>query len=140
MLPLYLLNSAKSQPILVELKNGETLNGLLTNCDSWMNLTLSEVIQTSPNAEVFTKIPEIYIRGSHIKYLRLPEQTMDYAKEQNMINMEQRNKNQNRRGGRPNNNSGNFNRRRNDNNRGGNYNNRRGNSSNYHQSHGAGDS
>lgn len=59
---------------MVELKNGESLNGLLTNCDSWMNLTLSDVIQTSPNGEEFTKIPEIYIRGNHIKYLRLPEQ------------------------------------------------------------------
>lgn len=39
-----------------------------------MNLTLSEVIQTSPNGEDFLKIPEIYIRGNHIKYLRLPEQ------------------------------------------------------------------
>lgn len=72
-MPLYLLNSAKNQPILVELKNGETLNGLLTNCDSWMNLTLGEVIQTSPSGEDFVKISEIYIRGNHIKYLRLPE-------------------------------------------------------------------
>lgn len=58
----------------MELKNGETLNGVLTNCDSWMNLTLSDVIQTSPNGEEFTKVAEIYIRGNHIKYLRLPEQ------------------------------------------------------------------
>lgn len=34
--------------MLVELKNGETLNGLLLNCDTWMNLTLKEVVQTSP--------------------------------------------------------------------------------------------
>jgi small nuclear ribonucleoprotein (snRNP)-like protein len=32
----------------VELKSGETLNGHLVNCDTWMNLTLREVIQTSP--------------------------------------------------------------------------------------------
>lgn len=71
---MYLITSAKSQPILVELKNGETLNGLLTNCDSWMNLTLNDVIQTSPSGEEFLKLLEIYIRGNHIKYLRLPEQ------------------------------------------------------------------
>ncbi|KAK6461642.1 hypothetical protein DFJ63DRAFT_297878, partial [Scheffersomyces coipomensis] len=99
MLPLYLLTSAKSKEILIELKNGESLNGELVNCDSWMNLTLKNVIQTSPNGEEFVKIPEIYIRGNHIKYLRLPEEVMDYAKEQNMINMEQRNRNQKRRGG-----------------------------------------
>lgn len=34
--------------MLVELKNGETLNGHLVNCDTWMNLTLKEVVQSSP--------------------------------------------------------------------------------------------
>lgn len=34
--------------MLVELKNGETLNGHLVSCDTWMNLTLREVVQTSP--------------------------------------------------------------------------------------------
>ena len=34
--------------MLVELKNGETLNGHLVLCDTWMNLTLKEVVQTSP--------------------------------------------------------------------------------------------
>lgn len=34
--------------MLVELKNGETLNGHLVQCDTWMNLTLKEVVQTSP--------------------------------------------------------------------------------------------
>ena len=33
--------------MLVELKNGETLNGHLVTCDTWMNLTLKEVVQTS---------------------------------------------------------------------------------------------
>ena len=34
--------------MLVELKSGETLNGHLVQCDTWMNLTLKEVVQTSP--------------------------------------------------------------------------------------------
>jgi small nuclear ribonucleoprotein (snRNP)-like protein len=34
--------------MLVELKNGETLNGHLVMCDTWMNLTMKEVVQTSP--------------------------------------------------------------------------------------------
>ena len=38
------------------------------------------------------KIPEIYIRGIHIKYLRIPDDIMGYAKEQSMINMENRNR------------------------------------------------
>ncbi|KAK7721171.1 hypothetical protein SLS64_001466 [Diaporthe eres] len=51
--------------MLVELKNGETLNGHLVNCDTWMNLTLKEVVQTSP-----------------IKYLRVPDEIIDIVKEQ----------------------------------------------------------
>lgn len=47
-LPLGLLNAAQGHPMLVELKNGETLNGHLVQCDTWMNLTLREVVQTSP--------------------------------------------------------------------------------------------
>lgn len=33
--------------MLVELKNGETLNGHLASCDTYMNLILKEVVQTS---------------------------------------------------------------------------------------------
>ena len=32
---------------LVELKNGETYNGHLANCDNWMNIQLKDVICTS---------------------------------------------------------------------------------------------
>jgi hypothetical protein len=32
---------------LVELKNGDTYNGHLVNCDTWMNVNLREVICTS---------------------------------------------------------------------------------------------
>lgn len=63
-----------------------------------MNLTLHNVIQTDSRGEKFMKIPEIYIRGIHIKYLRIPDDIMGYAKEQSMINMENRNRYQKRRG------------------------------------------
>jgi U6 snRNA-associated Sm-like protein LSm4 len=63
-LPLSLLNAAQGQPIMVELKSGETLNGHLITCDTWMNLMLKEVIQTSADGEHFMKLPEMYVRGS----------------------------------------------------------------------------
>lgn len=44
-LPLSLLSPLTLQ--LVELKNGETYNGNLDNCDSWMNINLKDVICTS---------------------------------------------------------------------------------------------
>lgn len=52
--------------MLVELKNGETLNGHLVNCDTWMNLTLKEVVQTSPEGDKFHRLPEVYVRGNNV--------------------------------------------------------------------------
>ncbi|KAL2360784.1 RNA processing protein [Blastomyces dermatitidis] len=68
--------------MLVELKNGETLNGHLVNCDNWMNLILREVVQTSPEGDRFFRLPEMYVRGNNIKYLRVPEEVVDLAKDQ----------------------------------------------------------
>ncbi|KAJ8446974.1 hypothetical protein Cgig2_006602 [Carnegiea gigantea] len=47
--PLSLLKTAQGHPTL-ELKNGETYNGHLVNCDTWMNIHLREVICTSKDA------------------------------------------------------------------------------------------
>ena len=53
--------------MLVELKNGETLNGHLVNCDTYMNLTLKEVVQTSPEGDKFFRLPECYVRGNNVR-------------------------------------------------------------------------
>ncbi|EPQ55224.1 Sm-like ribonucleo protein [Gloeophyllum trabeum ATCC 11539] len=82
MLPLSLLNAAQNKPMLVELKNGETFNGHLVNCDNFMNITLREVYQTNPEGDRFWKLKECYIRGSTIKYLRVPDTLLDAVKEE----------------------------------------------------------
>ncbi|KAK6537440.1 RNA processing protein [Orbilia ellipsospora] len=82
MLPLTLLTTVQGHPLLVELKNGETLNGHLVSCDTWMNLTLKEVVQTSPDGQTFHRLPEAYVRGNNIKYLRVPDEIIDIVKEQ----------------------------------------------------------
>ncbi|KAK3318473.1 hypothetical protein B0H66DRAFT_557375 [Apodospora peruviana] len=82
MLPLALLNAAQGHPMLVELKNGETMNGHLVLCDTWMNLTLREVVQTSSDGDKFTRLPEVYVKGNNIKYLRVADDVLDLAKEQ----------------------------------------------------------
>jgi small nuclear ribonucleoprotein (snRNP)-like protein len=51
---------------LVELKNGETFNGHLVNCDNFMNITLREVYQTNAEGDRFWKLKECYIRGSTV--------------------------------------------------------------------------
>jgi small nuclear ribonucleoprotein (snRNP)-like protein len=70
-LPLGLLTAAQGQPMLVELKDGETLNGHLVSCDTWMNLVLREVVQTSPDGENFFRLPEVYVRGNNVGLFQL---------------------------------------------------------------------
>src|ERR1700728_2985665 len=90
MLPLSLLNAAQNKPMvrsfsrskvwqvtgwciqLVELKNGETFNGHLVNCDNFMNITLREVYQTNSDGDRFWKLKECYIRGSTVRVCSLP--------------------------------------------------------------------
>ena len=47
-----------------------------------MNITLREVYQTSADADRFWKLKECYIRGSTIKYLRIPDKLLDEVKEE----------------------------------------------------------
>lgn len=81
MLPLSLLRTAQNHPMLVELKNGETYNGHLVSCDNWMNINLREVICTSRDGDRFWKMNECYIRGSTIKYLRIPDEVIEMVKD-----------------------------------------------------------
>ncbi|XP_046989904.1 U6 snRNA-associated Sm-like protein LSm4 [Schistocerca americana] len=85
MLPLSLLRTAQNHPMLVELKNGETYNGHLVSCDNWMNINLREVICTSRDGDKFWRMPECYIRGSTIKYLRIPDEVIDMVKEDTLV-------------------------------------------------------
>jgi len=71
--------------MLVELKNGETYNGHLVNCDTWMNIHLREVICTSKDGDRFWRMPECYIRGNTIKYLRVPDEVIDKVQEEKRI-------------------------------------------------------
>eukprot|EP01068_Selenidium_serpulae_P018275 Selendium_serpulae@DN6446_c4_g2_i3.p1 len=78
-LPLTLLRTSQNQPMMVELKNGDTYSGLLAACDGFMNLHMRDAVCTSRDGERFWKIPECYIRGNNIKYLRLPNEVFDMA-------------------------------------------------------------
>uniref|UniRef100_A0AAZ3P8Y1 U6 snRNA-associated Sm-like protein LSm4 n=1 Tax=Oncorhynchus tshawytscha TaxID=74940 RepID=A0AAZ3P8Y1_ONCTS len=78
----FLLMLLPYAPQLVELKNGETYNGHLVSCDNWMNINLREVICTSRDGDKFWRMPECYIRGSTIKYLRIPDEIIDMVKEE----------------------------------------------------------
>lgn len=68
--------------MLIELKNGETIEGQLTNVDNWMNLTLANVTHTSPNE--ILQLPEIYLRGNFIKYIKLQDDIIEKVKQSNV--------------------------------------------------------
>eukprot|EP00903_Cladosiphon_okamuranus_P005402 g5390.t1 len=70
--------------MLVELKNGDTYNGRLDNCDSWMNIKLKDVIFTSRDADKFVKMVEVYVRGNSIKYVTIPEEVLDMVQEEDL--------------------------------------------------------
>ena len=85
MLPLTLLKVAQGYHMLVELKNGETYNGNLVAVDSWMNIHLRDVICTSRDGDKFWRMQEVYIRGTTIKYIRIPDEVLEMVKEDSQI-------------------------------------------------------
>ncbi|KAH7832958.1 hypothetical protein Vadar_001761 [Vaccinium darrowii] len=84
MLSISLLKTAQGHLMLVELRNGETYNGRLVKCDTWMNIHVHEVICTSKDGDLFWQMPEYYIRGNTIKYLRVLDEVIVKVWEQSM--------------------------------------------------------
>ncbi|OQS05727.1 U6 snRNA-associated Sm LSm4-like [Thraustotheca clavata] len=84
MLPLSLLQAAQGEEMLVELKNGDTYNGVLVNCDTWMNVNLKNIICTSKDGDRFWKLTECYIRGNTIKYIGVPDKVLDQVNEEDL--------------------------------------------------------
>ncbi|KAL0481106.1 U6 snRNA-associated Sm-like protein LSm4 [Acrasis kona] len=82
MLPLTLLKGAQTTQMMVELKNGETFNGTLVNCDSWMNLNLKDVVCTSRDGTSFYQMPECYVRGNLVKYIRVSDDILTQVSEE----------------------------------------------------------
>ena len=84
MLPLSLLKTSQGHPMLVELKNGETYNGHLVSCDTWMNVRLREVICTSKDGDRFWRMANCYVRGNTIKYICVPDEVIGLVQEENL--------------------------------------------------------
>jgi len=47
-----------------------------------MNISLREVICTSPEGDRFWRLPEAYIRGNTIKYLRVPDEVINLVRDE----------------------------------------------------------
>ena len=54
------------------MKSGEIYRGLLLSAEETMNMSLSEVLRTARNGQI-TKLTNVYLRGSSIRFIALPE-------------------------------------------------------------------
>ena len=54
------------------MKNGEIYRGILLSAEDTMNITLSDVLRTARNGQI-SKLPSVYLRGSSIRFIALPD-------------------------------------------------------------------
>ena len=77
--PLHQLKTSEKHYVMVDLKNGETLNGTLESIDKFMNLRIKNGVLTSKDGKQFLKEPEVFIKGNSLKGIRLVEGLLDKA-------------------------------------------------------------
>lgn len=66
---------------LVELKSGETYNGHMVQCDSWMNVHLREVICTSKvSSAQYCLAYEVIFAVMYLRYYTGWGQVLEYAR------------------------------------------------------------
>uniref|UniRef100_A0A7S4R6Q8 U6 snRNA-associated Sm-like protein LSm4 n=1 Tax=Alexandrium monilatum TaxID=311494 RepID=A0A7S4R6Q8_9DINO len=81
-LPQAVLRSATHGPTLVELKNGDSYSGTLAAVDNLMNIRLEDTIFTPRGSERFERLKECTIRGQFVKFVRFPDNILDFIEEQ----------------------------------------------------------
>mmetsp|Transcript_33737 Transcript_33737/g.81803 ORF Transcript_33737/g.81803 Transcript_33737/m.81803 type:complete len:112 (-) Transcript_33737:81-416(-) len=70
--PIKLLFEAEGMKVTAEMKNGEIYRGMLLSAEETMNLSLSDVLRTARNGQI-SKLPSVYLRGSSIRFIALPD-------------------------------------------------------------------
>jgi len=70
--PIQLLFEAENHIVTVELKNGETYRGILTDAEDTMNCQLKEVTMTAKEGRV-QRLEHVFLRGGNIKFIVLPD-------------------------------------------------------------------
>lgn len=79
MFPQTLLQAAQNTPVLVQVRSGQTYNGILVNKDTYMNMNLKDVTITSPTGDEFHTVPTCFIRGTQIKYVQVTNEATEAA-------------------------------------------------------------
>ena len=69
--PLEIIFSMKSKNVIVQLKNGFSIRGLLEDVDYFLNLKLSNITATDKNMVSFKRANAIFLRGNLISSIIL---------------------------------------------------------------------
>ena len=69
--PLEIIFSMKQKNVIVHLKNGFNIRGLLEDVDYFLNLKLSNVIATDKNINIFKRANAVFLRGNLISSIVL---------------------------------------------------------------------
>ena len=72
-IPLILLHDAEGGSIYIELKSGDTYRGILDEAEDNMNCILKNCIKVSFKDKQQSQIDTVYIRGSQIIFIALPD-------------------------------------------------------------------
>ena len=90
--PLEIIFSMKQKNVVVQLKNGFNIRGLLEDVDYFLNLKLSNVTATDKNMTSFKRANNIFLRGNLISSIVLEKSNLN--KLININSKENKNKNE----------------------------------------------
>lgn len=72
-IPIVLLHDAEGAVVEVETKRGELIRGLLFEAEDMMNLYIKKAVVLGPAPGAKRKVEQVYIRGTEIVFVVLPE-------------------------------------------------------------------
>ncbi len=75
--PLEIIFGMKSKNVVVQLKNGFSIRGLLEDVDYFLNLKLSNITATDKNLNSFKRANAIFIRGNLISSIILEKNSLE---------------------------------------------------------------
>jgi small nuclear ribonucleoprotein (snRNP)-like protein len=67
--PIDVLNGAKGKRILVKIKNGSNISGILHALDLHVNIWLDDATEQEHDMKTSTKLGSVFIRGDNIFYV-----------------------------------------------------------------------
>lgn len=90
MLPLEILKGSKNKKILVQIKNGDSINGILDKMDTFMNLKILNAIYTNKEGTKFYKANEIFIRGNNISAINFEEHLLNEINQEKELSLQEK--------------------------------------------------